>query len=74
MSEATTIPDNEPKIKIEPPESSIEDIKNEIKEEPEPCLENEATCLKRFMNSVVEIEEEVKQELIQAPCGKCNLK
>ncbi|XP_026476342.1 zinc finger protein 675-like, partial [Ctenocephalides felis] len=70
MSEAA----NDPIIKIEPQEYPIEDIKREIEEDYKLCSEDDKTCLNRFMDSIVKIEE-VKQELIQtAPykCDKCN--
>ncbi|XP_026483005.1 zinc finger protein 732-like [Ctenocephalides felis] len=58
MSEAT----NNQIIKIEPQEYPIEDIKQEIEEEYESCSEDDKTCLNRFMNFIVKIEE-VEQEL-----------
>ncbi|XP_026481653.1 zinc finger protein 287-like [Ctenocephalides felis] len=73
MSEETIM--NDPKIKIEPLELSVEDIKLENEcngnlegiVKSESCLEDDETCLERFMNSEVTIEEEVKQEVIETP-------
>ncbi|XP_026461415.1 zinc finger protein 525-like [Ctenocephalides felis] len=62
-------------VKIEPEEFTIENIQQEIEKEPEECSDDDKTCLKRFMNSIVKIEEELQQELIQKPpykCDKCN--
>ncbi|XP_026461770.1 zinc finger protein OZF-like isoform X1 [Ctenocephalides felis] len=62
-------------VKMEPQELPIEDIEQEIKEEPESCSDDDKTCLKRFMNSIVKFEEEVQQELIQDlpyKCDKCD--
>ncbi|XP_026465793.1 zinc finger protein 525-like [Ctenocephalides felis] len=71
MSEETIMDDQ--KIKIEPLELSIEDIKleNECDFEgivkSESCLEDDETCRERFMNSEITIEEEIKQEVIETP-------
>ncbi|XP_026482270.1 zinc finger protein 710-like [Ctenocephalides felis] len=74
MSEDTIMSMNDQKIKIEPPEYSEEDIKCEIEDQfdilddivkSESCPEDHETCLERFMNSEVTIEEEVKQEPIE---------
>ncbi|XP_026461125.1 zinc finger protein 525-like [Ctenocephalides felis] len=73
MSEEATMPMNDLKIKIEPSEYSVEDIKLATEKEFdvldgivnfESCDE---ACLERFMNSDVAIEEEIKQELIETP-------
>ncbi|XP_026482890.1 gastrula zinc finger protein XlCGF7.1-like [Ctenocephalides felis] len=68
MSEAA----GDPIIKTEPQEYPIEDIKPEVEEDPESYSEDDKTCLTRFMNSIVKIEEDVKQELIQTPSYKCD--
>ncbi|XP_026483000.1 zinc finger protein 69 homolog [Ctenocephalides felis] len=68
MSEAA----DDPIIKIEPQEYPIEDIKQEIEEEYESCSEDDKTCLNRFMNSIVKIEEDVEPELIQTAPYKCD--
>ncbi|XP_026482028.1 zinc finger protein 583-like [Ctenocephalides felis] len=74
MSEETIMSMNDPAIKIEPPEYSEEDIKHEIQDDidvsddivkSESCSADDETCLERFMNSEVTIEEEVKQELVE---------
>ncbi|XP_026482418.1 zinc finger and SCAN domain-containing protein 22-like [Ctenocephalides felis] len=58
-------------IKIEPPEYPVEDIKRENEDKfddldavvkSESCSEYDDTCLERFKNSEVTIEDEVKQE------------
>ncbi|XP_026462760.1 gastrula zinc finger protein XlCGF46.1-like [Ctenocephalides felis] len=54
-------------IKIEPLEYSAEDPQNEEDIKSESCSENGETCLERFMNSKITVEEEIKQELMQAP-------
>ncbi|XP_026482902.1 zinc finger protein 99-like [Ctenocephalides felis] len=74
MSKKTIMSVNDQTIKIEPPEYSPEDIKLEMEDEfddpdvvvkSESCSEDDDTCLERFMNSEVTIEEEVKQELVE---------
>ncbi|XP_026482708.1 zinc finger protein 525-like, partial [Ctenocephalides felis] len=42
------------------------------RKEPEEYSDDDKTCLKRFMNSIVKIEEEPQQELIQNLPYKCN--
>ncbi|XP_026482878.1 zinc finger and BTB domain-containing protein 49-like [Ctenocephalides felis] len=69
-------------IKIEPPEYSPENIKLEIEDDfddpdvivkSESFSEDDDTCLERFMNSEVTIEEEVKQELVETTNYECDL-
>ncbi|XP_026470196.1 zinc finger protein 22-like, partial [Ctenocephalides felis] len=79
ISEGTIM--NDQKIKIEPPEYSMEDIKleNEFDDltgivKSESCLEDDKTCLERFMNSAVIIEEEVKHELIDTSAYACDIR
>lgn len=76
MSEEETIMSmNDQKIEIEPPEYSEEDYEHESDENLD-----DKTCLERFMNSEITIEEEVKHEVIQTPgddekpseCTICN--
>ncbi|XP_026482906.1 zinc finger protein 681-like [Ctenocephalides felis] len=75
MSEKTIMSMNDQAIKIEPPEYSPEDIKFEkedgfdnpdVSVKSELCAEDDNTCLQRFMNSEVTIEEEIKQELVES--------
>ncbi|XP_026461121.1 zinc finger protein 3 homolog [Ctenocephalides felis] len=82
MSEETIMSMNDQTIKIEPPEYSPEDIKLEMQDEfdnpdvivkSESCSEDDDTCLERFMNSEVTIEEEVKQELVEASTYECDI-
>ncbi|XP_026482800.1 zinc finger and SCAN domain-containing protein 22-like [Ctenocephalides felis] len=37
------------------------------------CSEDNDTCLERFMNSEVKIEEEVKQELVEISAYECDI-
>ncbi|XP_026482126.1 zinc finger protein 366-like [Ctenocephalides felis] len=80
MSEETMKFMNNQAIKIEPPEYSEEDTKREIEDEfddldanvrSESCTDNDETCLERFMNSEVTIEEAVKQESIETLAFEC---
>ncbi|XP_026461131.1 PR domain zinc finger protein 1-like [Ctenocephalides felis] len=82
MSEETIMSMNDQTIKIEPPEYSPEDIKLEMKDEyddpdvtvkSESCSEDNDSCLERFMNSEVTIEEEVKQELVETSTYECDI-
>ncbi|XP_026482960.1 zinc finger and SCAN domain-containing protein 22-like [Ctenocephalides felis] len=82
MSEETITSMNDQAVKIEPPEYSPEDIKLEIEVDfddsdvvvkSELCAEDDDTCLERFMNSEVTIEEEVKQELVETSTYECDL-
>ncbi|XP_026461367.1 zinc finger protein 366-like [Ctenocephalides felis] len=82
MSEETIMSMNDQTIKIEPPEYSPEDIKLEMEDEfdypdvavkSESCSEDDDTCLERFMNSEVKIEEEVKQELVETLTHECDI-
>ncbi|XP_026482423.1 zinc finger protein 99-like [Ctenocephalides felis] len=66
-------------IKIEPPEYPVEDIERENEDKfddldavvkSESCSEDDDTCLERFKNSEVTIEDEVKQESFD--CDICN--
>ncbi|XP_026482832.1 zinc finger protein 431-like [Ctenocephalides felis] len=84
MSEETIMSMNDQAIKIEPPEYSPADNKLEIENDfddpdvivkSESCSEDDDTCLERFMNSEVTIEEEVKHELVETltyECDVCN--
>ncbi|XP_026482476.1 zinc finger protein 525-like [Ctenocephalides felis] len=86
MSDATSVSRNNPTIKIEPPDFSIEDVNRENEDEfdsidgivkSESPSEDDKTCLQRFMNSEVTIDEEVKQELDDEgeklfECSICN--
>ncbi|XP_026482905.1 zinc finger and SCAN domain-containing protein 22-like [Ctenocephalides felis] len=82
MSEETIMSMNDQTIKIEPPEYSPDDIKLEMEDEfddpdvtvkSESCSEDDDTCLERFMNSEVTIEEEVKQELVETSTYECHI-
>ncbi|XP_026462851.1 zinc finger protein 710-like, partial [Ctenocephalides felis] len=80
MAEETIMSMNDQAIKIEPPEYSPEDIKLEIEDgfddpdvKSESCSEDGDTCLQRFMNSEVTIEEEVKQELVESSIYECDI-
>ncbi|XP_026482450.1 zinc finger protein 99-like [Ctenocephalides felis] len=79
MSEETFMSVNDQAIKIEPPEYSAEGINRENEVEfddldaivkSESCSEDDDTCLERFKNSEVTIEDEVKQESFD--CEICN--
>ncbi|XP_026482805.1 zinc finger and BTB domain-containing protein 7B-like [Ctenocephalides felis] len=81
MSEETIMSMNDQTIKIEPPEYSPEDIKLEMEDEfddpdvivkSDSCSEDDDTCLERFMNSEVKIEE-VKQELFETSTYECDI-
>ncbi|XP_026482833.1 zinc finger protein 69 homolog B-like [Ctenocephalides felis] len=74
MPEETIMSMNDRAVKIEPSEFSPEDIKLEIEndfDDPDVIVKSESfsedddTCLERFMNSEVTIEEEVKKELVE---------
>ncbi|XP_026482989.1 zinc finger and BTB domain-containing protein 24-like [Ctenocephalides felis] len=82
MAEETIMSINDQAIKIEPPEYSPEDIKLEMEDEfdnpdvtvkSESCSEDDDTCLERFMNSEVTIEEEVKHELAESSTYECDI-
>ncbi|XP_026482851.1 zinc finger protein 525-like [Ctenocephalides felis] len=82
MSEETIMSMNDPAVKIEPPEYSPEDIKLEMEndfDDPDVIVKSESfsedddTCLERFMNSEVTIEEEVKHELVETPTYECDV-
>ncbi|XP_026482196.1 zinc finger protein 93-like [Ctenocephalides felis] len=66
---AVSLSDSILEVKTEPPEFPIEDIKCEIKEEPE----DDETCLERFMNSDITIKDEVKQESYEASHYECDI-